>query len=180
MVALRINSPLLVEFINEKVGNEGYDLVKTLSVCGKGCTDEEISAETGIKVNVLRAILNKLHYVGVINYTKIKSENSNWYTYTWSLEKGKIVELLREKYVEEMQKLDEKINYESNYVFFECKNKCEKLPFELALEYDFKCPQCGAVMTQRDNKEDIGEMKKRVREIKLFLDETDKKKDKGK
>ncbi len=174
MVALRINSPLLVEFINEKAGEEGYQLVKTLSVCNRGCTDEEISAETGVKVNTLRSLLNKLHYIGVINYTKIKAENSNWYTYTWYLEKERIIELLRDKYAEELEKLNQKKEYESNYVFFKCETECERLPFELAFEYDFKCPHCGKLMSQENNKTKVKKIHEKIKEIDLFLKETNK------
>ena len=173
-MALRINSPLLVEFINEKAGEEGYQLVKTLSVCNRGCTDEEISAETGVKVNMLRSLLNKLHYIGVINYTKIKSENSNWYTYTWYLEKERIVELLHEKYVEELEKLNQKKEFESTYIFFKCETECERLPFELAFEYDFKCPHCGKVMSQESSKTEVKKIQERIKEIDLFLKETKK------
>ncbi|RLG22041.1 hypothetical protein DRN74_01355 [Candidatus Micrarchaeota archaeon] len=178
MVTLRINSPLLADFIREKAGEEGYNVVRVLSACSRGCTDEELSAETGIKVNVLRATLNRLHYSGIIRYSKEKAQTSNWYTYTWFLEKSRIIELLKERYEEELSSLKEKLKYEQDYVFFKCKNGCERLPFELALEYDFKCPQCGAVMLQEDNKAEIKSIKQRIKEIESFLKEISGKRNK--
>ena len=172
MVTLRINNPLLAEFVTEKAGDEGYNLVRTLSVFGKGCTDEELSAETGIKVNTLRALLNKLHYLGIITYSKVKAENSNWYTYTWYLKKERIIELLTDKYKEELENLEGKLNYEKDYVFFKCENGCEKLPFELAFEYDFKCPECGNNMEQDQNKDKVKSVREKITEIRKFLQET--------
>ena len=105
----------------------------------------------------------------LIIYTKEKATDSNWYTYTWFLKPERITELMREKLEEEHTKINEKMAMEQSYVFFKCANGCDKLPFELAFEYDFKCPECGNAMRQRDSKRELAVMEKRATQIQQFL-----------
>jgi transcription initiation factor TFIIE subunit alpha len=166
MVTLKLKDPLVEEFVTGAAGDNANRIVRVLD---KGLTDEQISRKTKLRVNDIRAVLNKLHYLGVIIYNKEKAKDSNWYTYTWYLKKERITELMAEKYQEELEKLQEKLSFEQNYVFFKCANGCEKLPFELAYEYDFKCPECGKEMEQLNDKKDSTSIEKKIVLIKKFL-----------
>jgi transcription initiation factor TFIIE subunit alpha len=154
------------KFLVDIVGEEG---VQILDVCKKGCTDEEICKRTGFKLSNIRSVLNQLHYIGVIKYSREKDEATHWYTYTWFLKKDKISELLKERWEEELKVLEGKVTYEENYVFFACNNGCERLPFELAAEYDFKCPECGKELKEFDNGERIKDLKKELKDIRGLL-----------
>ena len=163
---LRLTDPIVKEFIITNAGEDAYKVVRCL---GQGKTDEQISKKTSLRVNDIRAILNRLHYIGVIMYSKEKAKKSNWYTYTWFLKKDRIIELLSERYKEELEKLKQKLEMEQNYVFFKCSNGCERLPFELAFEYDFKCPECGLQMEQIKNLKEKKELRVKIKEIVSIL-----------
>lgn len=169
-----MNSSLVKEFIENKAGPKAYPIVKSLD---DGVTDQEIKEEISLDdINQIRSILNRLHYLGIIRYDKEKAEDSNWYTYTWFLREERIKELLEEEYEEELRELEKKLDMRETHVFFRCENKCEPLPFEVAYEYDFQCPECEGKMTKADE-DDIKEIKERVEEIKSLLgrkDEEDK------
>ncbi len=165
MPKLNLNDPLVKEFISTHAGEQGYLVLKAI---GKGKTDEQISRKLKIRVNDVRSILNTLHYMGVITYTKVR-DRPNWYTYTWFLREERIIELLRERYEEELKKLEEKLAFENTYTFFRCGNKCEKLPFELAFEYDFKCPECGSPLKEYDNTPDKRKIRRKMNMISNLL-----------
>ena len=167
---IRIDNPLVADFITTNAGDAAFALVKTLDNVDKGLTDEQITKKTKTDVNEVRAILNKLHYLGIITYSKIKAKESNWYNYTWFLKKDRIRELLADRYKDELEKLQKKLNYEQSYTFFKCANGCDKLPFELACEYDFKCPECGNAMESVVVNEEKGSIEKRILEIRKFLE----------
>jgi transcription initiation factor TFIIE subunit alpha len=164
---LRLENPLVMEYLARNAGDGAHKIAKSIEK--KGFTDEQISRRTKMQVNDIRAALNKLHNLGIITYSKEKAKNSNWYTYTWFLEKSRIGELIRGWYEAELDKLNEKLSFEQNYVFFKCVNGCEKLPFELAYEYDFKCPECGREMEQQDNAAEKVTIEKKIADIKKFL-----------
>ena len=167
---LRIDNQLVVEFISTNAGDAAFNVVKTLDKVEKGMTDEQITRKTKTDVNEVRAILNKLHYLGIITYSKKKAKESNWYHYTWFLKKDRIKELLADRYKEELEGLEKKLNYEQSYTFFKCSNGCDKLPFELACEYDFKCPECGNAMSSVEENGAREDISKRIGEIKKFLE----------
>lgn len=163
---LSLTDPLVKDFVVTQAGESAYKVMRSL---GRGKTDEQISKKTKLKVNDIRAELNKLHYMGIIFYSKVKAEKSNWYTYTWFIKKDRISELLKERYSEEMEKLNEKLSFEKNYTFFKCENGCEKLPFEIAFEYDFKCPECGHSMDSINSKSETRKIKRKINQIgRLF------------
>lgn len=133
-------------------------------------TDEQISKKIKQDVNTTRAVLNKLHYLGVINYNKKKAEDSNWYTYTWFLKKGRVGELFENRYKDELGDLEKKLSFEKTYQFFKCRNNgCSRLPFELACEYNFKCPECGALMDAADNSDELKKLRQKIVQIKKML-----------
>jgi len=164
---IRLTSPLVKEFISNSAG--GMGAYKVMRSIGTGKTDEEISKKTKLKVNEIRASLNKLHYLGIINYSKIKAKKSNWYTYTWFLQKERVQELLKERYSDELEEIEKKLDMHSNYVFFNCGNGCDHLPFELAFEYNFKCPECGTIMKEKNTKKERITLRRKAREIKALL-----------
>ena len=56
-----------------------------------------------------------------------------------------------EQHNERIEKLETKKNFEKNYILFSCQKKCDYIPFEIATEYLFKCPECGSTLGQIDN-----------------------------
>ncbi len=186
---INLDSSLMEEFIKRKAGPKAYSVVKAIKkeiseeqakeneeklenrsrADKEGKTDEEIQNETDIDdINQIRSVLNRLHYLGIIKYDKEKAKKSNWYTYTWSLRRDRIKELLKKRYEEELEELEKELEMEKNYVFFECKNGCEKHPFEVAYEYSFKCPLCDEQMDKTDKNQEK-EIKEKIKEIKEFL-----------
>lgn len=185
--SLKLKDPLVKEYIESKVGEDAYFVLTSLERMGKTdekilkalkrkkklqqkkCKKEDDEEEIELKVNKIRSYLNQLHYLGIIYYTKEKAKESNWYTYTWFVKKERIEELLKEKYVEELDELKNSLNFEQNYTFFKCNNGCEKLPFELAFEYDFKCPECSKTMKSINNDSEKRKINNKIKNIEKFL-----------
>ena len=69
---VRLTSPLIKEFVTTSAGEGAYRVMRTLS---NGKTDEQIAKKTKLKVNEIRAALNKLHYLGIINYFNAITSN---------------------------------------------------------------------------------------------------------
>lgn len=163
---VKLTDPLVKDFIVTNASKDAYKVMRCLI---KGKTDEQISQKTNLGVNEIRAHLNQLHYMGIIIYSKVKAKNSNWYTYTWFVQKERIGELLKGRFSDELEDLNKKLEFEQNYTFFKCKNGCDKLPFEIAFEYDFKCPECGNAMESTGTLKEKRDIKRRIKQIKDFL-----------
>ncbi len=156
------------EFLSDILGEKAFKVAKG---CEGGVIDKDISDELGIDVSEIRALLNQLHYKGVVSYTKEKADDTNWCTYTWFIEEGKLRKLIKENWEEKLEGLETELEDEEKYVFFECKKGCERLPFELAVEYDFRCPKCSSELNNVDSDERKEELKKRIDDIKEMVSE---------
>lgn len=152
------------------VGVAGKDAPEVVRICleknGK-CLDEDIEAKLKhLKITEIRSILNRLHYRGIACYNKAKNKNSGWYTYTWEIKQKRIVELIVEQQAEQLQKLEQKARFDNSHEFFLCKKSCEETPFEIAAQYEFRCPECGDMMNPIDGKKKSKEIHTQIAKLR--------------
>ncbi|MBI4044289.1 MAG: hypothetical protein HY392_01120 [Candidatus Diapherotrites archaeon] len=161
-------------FLETIGGPYAPEIVKIYEKKNKAITDEDIEKKTKLKITEIRTILNRLHYRGIAEYQKKRNEKTGWYIYSWEIKIARIAQLLTTELEEQAKKLENQISFESGYTFFKCKKKCAPLVFEIAAEYQFRCPQCGQVMAQSDNTESLEEIKKTAKETSKTLEELKK------
>jgi transcription initiation factor TFIIE subunit alpha len=162
------------DFLKNVAGDYAFDVVKTCQKKGKEITDEEIGKDVKIKITEIRAVLNRLHYRGIACYNKSRNQKTGWYSYTWGIKTKRIAELLLEQYAEEIQKLDKKKQFEKDYALFSCQKNCSNIPFEVAVEYQFKCPDCGDTMEAVDKQKSSKEVNKRIKTLQEEAKEIEK------
>ncbi len=163
---LFVNRPVVQDFL-KKVGGEAAVGVTTLcEKKGRCVTDEELAKKMKLKVTEIRTVLNRLHYRGIACYKKTKNKKSGWYNYTWEIKKKRVLELILEQQQEMIEKLEVKKSFGEQYSFFNCKNDCEITPFEIAAEYQFRCPTCGETMTSFDYRKRLEDINRRIGELK--------------
>lgn len=160
------------DFLTVIGGNELIELVKICEKKRKMFTDESISKKMNVKVTEVRALLNKLHFRGIMCYQKSRNQKTGWFNYTWELKKERLADLIIEKQKEQLQKLYERRGIEEDYNHFDCNICTERLPFEVAAEYNFVCPSCGGTMdlanTPKKQKEIIKKIDMIEKEIKFL------------
>ncbi|MBU2477331.1 hypothetical protein KKG83_07735 [Candidatus Micrarchaeota archaeon] len=157
------------DFINTTGGKDAISLIKACKSKKGRINDEEIAEKTGLKITEVRTILNRLHYRGIACYDKKKNNKTGWFSYTWEIKEKRIAELIIEQQSEEIKKLEKKLEFETDYAFFSCKQICESVPFEVAAEYQFKCPGCGKQMELVNNKKRVKNIKKQLELIEDAL-----------
>ncbi|MCX6767628.1 MAG: hypothetical protein NTY90_02780 [Candidatus Micrarchaeota archaeon] len=133
----------LKQFITEVTGDRG---LKVATCVGDGATDEKIEQKTGIKIAEVRSILNHLHSFGIVEYLREKNLSNGWFTYTWKLNGDRALQnfiLFKKK---EQETLRKKLAEEAGVLFYKCRKGCSRLPFEQAMDKQFRCPQCKSLM----------------------------------
>jgi transcription initiation factor TFIIE subunit alpha len=161
---------IVKNFLHDVGGEMAYQVVQIHEKRGRSVTDEELAKKINVKVTEIRAVLNRLHFRGIAQYQKTKDKNSGWYSYTWDINQKRIAELLLDKEKEKVEKMESKMKFEENYTFFSCKKNCEFFPFEVATEYQFRCPGCGKNMEVYDNKKEALDLKKRLENLREELE----------
>jgi transcription initiation factor TFIIE subunit alpha len=128
------------QFFEETLGEDGIRIIKTL--IGREATDEEISEELHIKLNVARKILYKLYDYRLASYVRTKDKDIGWYIYTWKLNLPRVNDVIVERKKKFLEDLTSRLEYETNTVFFSCVNDRFRIPYDIASERSFRCPQC--------------------------------------
>lgn len=162
---------LAQEFLANTGGPEAVEVVRICLKKNGKCLDEDIEKEmqSKLKITEIRSILNRLHYRGIACYNKTKNKNSGWYTYTWEIKERRIVELILEQQSESLQKLETRARFDNSHEFFACKKICEETPFEIAAQYEFRCPECGEMMQPIDSKQKTKEINDQITLLKTEL-----------
>lgn len=159
-----LENPEVRQFLEEVVGDEGMSVVVALA--GRNITDEKIAEDTGLKLNVVRKILYKLYDYRLASYVRTKDKEIGWYTYTWELDLDKVFNVIALRKKRILEELSEKLEFERNHVFFNCKNDNSKISFDIASEFNFKCPKCNGDLEYIDNKPAISTLKSEINKLK--------------
>jgi len=153
------------EYIRRIGGEYGLDVMRIMAEAGEPVTDEYIAGFLGVKVTVVRTVLNRFHFWGIVDYHKERDPDTGWYTYTWFIRTSRLKEAILEEISEKEKEIRQKMDELENYMFFECPSGHERVPFEVAMEMNFTCPVCGAQLRPVDTAGELEELRKRLTEI---------------
>ena len=160
-----IGRPRIQEIISAIGGRNAIDLLELMLSQNKEEIDEVYAEKMGLKITEIRTILNRLHYRGLVGYQRTRDDKSGWYTYKWKIKHREIITLLQKRLQEEKEKHEDKLQTNESYMMFSCANDCHKVPFEIAAEYDFRCPECTDEMASIDEADEAEKIRNTIDEI---------------
>jgi transcription initiation factor TFIIE subunit alpha len=137
------------QFFEETLGDDGIKIINTL--IGREATDESIAEELGIKLNLARKILYKLYDYRLASYVRTKDKDIGWYIYTWKLNLPRVRDVIVDRKKKVLEDLSSRLDYETNTVFFSCTNDRFRIPYDIASEREFRCPQCEGTLEFSNN-----------------------------
>jgi len=161
---------LLLEILGQVGGIHGPEVAQTI-VKGE-LTDEEIAKKTGLRINLVRRILYDLYENRVVNYRRVRDENTGWYVYYWQLQPDRAIDYVQTNRRLLLKKLEEQLEREKGTMFFACPSGCPKLSFDEATDSNFKCPKCGEKLEPYNNSNIIASLENRIRVLKEQLQES--------
>jgi len=111
-------------------------------------------------------MLYRLHEANLISFIRKKDKKKGWYIYYWTFKPKMIKHLIIRLKKDKLAKLKDRLSREKSSHFFICQNKCIRLDFDQAMNFKFKCPECGEIMNQEDNLENIRLIEEEIKNIK--------------
>jgi len=121
-----------------------------------------LSENLKITINRVRHLLYKLQEKNLVNSIRKKDKTKGWYIYYWTFNKKQAKTLLqttRENRLEELNLLLSKVSVRSYFVCDGCKTR---LKFEDALDHNFRCPECGELLTEESKEAFLKKIKKEI------------------
>ena len=154
--------------VKEIAGEDAIPLVDLIKRKGR-VSEFKLAEKLNISVNQVRNLLYKLSSHNLVSFTRKKDKKKGWYIYYWDFDFEKAGVLIKDIKERKLSELNEKLNFESNKTFFVCPNKHIRITFESALETEFKCPECGEVLKEHDNKSHVEDIKKQITDLEKEL-----------
>lgn len=158
-----LKDPIIKGYLINLVGEEGFKVVKNMPE-GE-VTDEKISQETDVLLNIVRRTLFILYENRLAVYRRERDSDSGWLTYLWKLDLDNLNSQLEIEAKKLLKNLKTKLEFENNKVFYVCEKQDGRFLFETAAELEFICPICGGELKFQENELTIKALKQRISQL---------------
>ncbi|MBS3169646.1 hypothetical protein J4210_04110 [Candidatus Woesearchaeota archaeon] len=161
---MRFTPQKIEEILVALLGLEGTPLVKEL--IGKANVSEfDLATRTKKDIKIIRKQLYILHNYNLVGFTRKKDKQKGWYIYYWTL----LPESIKFNYYKMKRNLLEKLKMqleeEKKELFFICSTVCVRLNFDQAMDFEFRCPECGELLDQDHPEERVKQLQKKIDEL---------------
>ncbi len=153
---------LIFDIVREVAGEDVIPLAQLLY--GKENISEfKLADKMELTVNQVRNMLYKLHSKNLVDFMRKKDKRKGWYIYYWTLDLKKLLTFLISHKQERLGLMEQRLGQKQIQDYFQCPNKCVVFKYDVAMESDFKCPECGSVLKILDTKKQISNIKKQIK-----------------
>lgn len=151
---MNISDDDVKQVISEVAGEDVVPLVKILKN-RKNVSEFELADKLKKEINVVRNMLYRLYNANLVSFIRKKDKEKGWYIHYWTFNYIQVNFLRNNLKEKRIERLGERLEREKSSKFFSCPNGCLRFDFEQAVEHNFKCVECGALLNQEDNSKKI-------------------------
>ena len=170
---MKIPDQYVKELVQNISGDRGVDIIFLIKD-KENVSEFKIAEKLHVTVNEVRNSLYKLQDKNLVFFTRKKDKKKGWYIYFWNFDKIKAYDLLVEmKHAKKIQ-LQQVLQQEKQGSMYVCPNKCVRVKSEEALEYQFKCPECDAVLIEENLDKRTEKIKKELERLHTEMEELSK------
>lgn len=159
---------LLNEILSNVVGRQASDIVNLL-VGKKNVNEFIIAKKLKLTINQVRNILYKLSDAGLISFTRKKDKRKGWYTYFWTLNVEKSLELLEGNVQKELDSLKNQLRNRETRRFYFCNTCKTEVNEETALLNNFTCSECGEVYSLQTDKKINTDLALKIKKLETSI-----------
>ncbi|RMF06524.1 hypothetical protein D6764_02095 [Candidatus Woesearchaeota archaeon] len=161
---MRLSKKQIEEVISEVAGEDVLPLVEALKN-KKNVSEFKLAEMINAEVNETRNMLYRLYHANLVTFIRKKDKKRGWYIYYWTFNPKRVKYLMVDLKRQRLEKLKERLEREEAHHFFMCPNVCMRLDFEQALNFEFKCPECGTLMEEQDNRSTIENLRSEIKKL---------------
>ena len=156
----------IMEVVGEVVGEDSVPIIEFLKN-RKNISEFIIADKLKLDMQRTRNILYRLNTHNITTYIRKKDKKKGWYISYWTFNKKHIKVLIGQLKKKKLEKLKEQLKREeaNKNSFFICPQACARLDFDQASEFEYKCPECGILLSQQDNLKTIENIKAKIKEL---------------
>ena len=171
---MKIPDNYIKELVQGIAGEKGVNLVFLIKD-KQNVSEFKIAEKMNITVNEVRNVLYRLQDRNLVFFTRKKDKKKGWYIYFWTFDMPKARDLMLEIKQEKKQFLHKTLKEEKQGNVYTCPNKDPvRFNAEVALEHQFRCPECDAVLVEENVEKRSEKIKKELETLHLEIDELSK------
>ncbi|MDK2849709.1 MAG: transcription initiation factor subunit alpha [Candidatus Woesearchaeota archaeon] len=171
---MEINQELEDKVISLLCGEDTLPIMHFLK--GKVNVSEfEIAEALKLDLNVMRNQLYRLQQYNLLKFKRKKDKQKGWYIYYWTADFSNIPYLYLQILKDELARVESRLEREKNNFFYSCENRCMRLSFEQAMDFNFTCPECGLIMNEINNDDIIKMLEEKREKLIKEIDEFENK-----
>lgn len=159
---------LLKEAIRKVAGKTAEPLVNVL-FNKKNINEFKIASELKLTINQTRNILYRISNFNLLIYTRKKDEKKGWYTYFWTLNVQKALEVLLKLKEQEVATFENILKNRLTKNFYTCQNDGIEMSEETAMHHNFFCPECGELLQLVSEEKKTKEFVTKIDDIKAQI-----------
>ncbi len=163
---MKLTDEMLNDFIKEFVGSDAVSLVQ-YTKNKEDVSEFKIAEELKLNINLIRNMLYRLSAHNLVDSIRKKDKKKGWYIYYWTFNTQRAAELIiknKERKLDGLKHLLHRISTES---FFVCPTDGLTLSFESAMEHNFKCPEDGELLKQKDSSMEIEKLGREIETLQI-------------
>jgi len=158
---MRLTKETAEELVKEVAGEDTVKLVGLLKD-QENVSEFKIAEKLRLTVNTVRNMLYRLQAHNLVTSTRKKDKKKGWYIYYWTFNTPQARSLVRVVKTKKLDQLKDRLRTETQESFYVCPEKCTRFNQVHAMDYDFKCPECGNVLQEENNIDFIEKLKANI------------------
>jgi transcription initiation factor TFIIE subunit alpha len=170
---MKLSTKQVEDVVVQVSGEDVLNLVRVLKD-KKNVSEFKLAESIKQEVNATRNMLYRLYDFNLVSFTRKKDKKKGWYIYYWTFDIKRVKYLISVLKKKKLEKLKERLGREKSSTFYACEDKCIRLDFDQAVNFEFKCPECGKLIDVEKNEEIMAELKKEIGEIEKELKQENK------
>jgi len=151
---MKLSNKIIEGVVIEVAGQDVLPLVQALKN-KKNVSEFKLAEDIKKEINETRNMLYRLYHANLVSYIRRKDKKKGWYIYYWTFNNKRVKYLVVDLKKRRLERLKERFQREKGHDFYSCNNKCIRLDFDQAMNFEFKCPECGKLMNLEDNKDNV-------------------------
>lgn len=156
----------ILETIREVSGDDGVKIAGFLKN-KKNISEFVIAEKTKLDMQRTRNVLYQLNNYNIASYIRRKDRKKGWYISYWTFNRKRVKDTIEKIRQQKLEMLKDRLKREEDNMnnFYICDNACARLDFDQATQYEFKCPECGHLLSLQPNEKTILNLRERIKEL---------------
>ena len=165
---MKLTNRLVEDVVTRAVGGDAIPIVRMLKN-KKNVSEFQIADTIERPINETRNALYRLYHQNLVTSIRKKDKKKGWYIYYWTFNMKRIKFLAHALRKQKLDRLKDRLEREHDSDFYTCPDRCIRLDFEQATDFNYKCPECGQIMQLEDNNQKISDIKKEIKQLEQEL-----------